>query len=115
MVPSSASVTARCKAARGADIQFGQMVYAQARASAHDRRGDLEAELARLDVEVRRYAEAIAISGPMPAILDALRTREQRRPAITAHWPKCGQHVVTALATSAPASIAGSTTGADCW
>jgi len=39
----------------------------------------LESDLRRTQGELRRYAEAIAISGPLPALLEAIRTREQRR------------------------------------
>jgi hypothetical protein len=54
-------------------------VQARARQGAAARRPELEAELRRVEAELRRYAEAIAASGPLPAILEALRTRERRR------------------------------------
>lgn len=52
-----------------------------AAASHHD---SLRAELARLEAELARYAEAIAEAGPLPTILQAVKTREQRRGAIQA-------------------------------
>lgn len=42
----------------------------------------LKSDLARLDAELGRYAEAIANAGPLEAILQAVRVREQRRDAI---------------------------------
>ncbi len=42
------------------------------------RRPDLEAELRRVEAELRRYAEAIATTGPLPSLLDQVRTRESR-------------------------------------
>jgi len=42
----------------------------------------LKNELARLDVELSRYAEAIADAGPLATILQAVKAREQRRDAI---------------------------------
>jgi hypothetical protein len=47
-------------------------------------RGDLEAELSRLGVELARYAEAVATTGPVPALLRAIETREQRRVQVQA-------------------------------
>lgn len=40
---------------------------------------DLEAELRRVEAELGRYAEAIATAGPLPSLLDQVRTRERRR------------------------------------
>jgi hypothetical protein len=48
-------------------------------------RGQLDRELKRLEAELRRYAEAIATAGPLPAILDAVKTRERRRQELQAH------------------------------
>ena len=42
----------------------------------------LKAELARLEGELSRYAEAIADAGPLATILQAVKVREQRRDAI---------------------------------
>jgi hypothetical protein len=39
----------------------------------------LQAERRRLDAELRRYAEAIAVSGPLASLLEAISTRERRR------------------------------------
>jgi len=47
-----------------------------AAASRHDR---LKPELASLDAELARYAEAVAEAGPLPTILQAVKTREERR------------------------------------
>ena len=44
----------------------------------------LKGELARLDAELARYAEAIADAGPLETILQAVTVREQRRDAIRA-------------------------------
>lgn len=43
------------------------------------RREELRAELARLETELARYAEAIADAGPLDTILQAIRMREDRR------------------------------------
>jgi hypothetical protein len=48
------------------------------------RRAALKRELGSVEQELGRYAEAIARTGPLPAILDALQTRERRREAIQA-------------------------------
>jgi hypothetical protein len=42
----------------------------------------LKHELARLEAELSRYAEAIADAGPLATILQAVKVREQRRDAI---------------------------------
>jgi hypothetical protein len=42
----------------------------------------LKNELARLEAELSRYAEAIADAGPLATILQAVKVREQRRDAI---------------------------------
>jgi len=42
----------------------------------------MKTELGRLDVELARYAEAIAEGGPLDTILQAVKAREQRRDAI---------------------------------
>jgi hypothetical protein len=42
----------------------------------------LKNELARLEAELTRYAEAIADAGPLATILQAVKVREQRRDAI---------------------------------
>ncbi len=47
-----------------------------------ERLGVLKDELARLDGELTRYAEAIADAGPLDAILQAVKVREQRRNTI---------------------------------
>src|SRR5207244_663615 len=44
----------------------------------------LKNELARLEVELSRYAEAIADAGPLATILQAVKVREQRQDAIRA-------------------------------
>jgi DNA invertase Pin-like site-specific DNA recombinase len=44
----------------------------------------LQAERRRLDGELRRYAEAIAASGPLPSLLEAIETRERRRTEVDA-------------------------------
>jgi len=36
-------------------------------------------ELARLEAELARYAEAMAPAGPLPTVLQAVGVREQRR------------------------------------
>lgn len=54
-------------------------VELRAKRPADDRRKALEDELARLERELSRYAEAIAAGDPLPAILEAMRTRERRR------------------------------------
>lgn len=46
------------------------------------RRVALTAELATVQSELGRYAEAIASAGPVPALLTAIHTREQRREAL---------------------------------
>ncbi len=57
----------------------------QTREARVTQRGQFEAELKRLEAELRRYAEAIATAGPLPALLDAVRTRERRRQDLQAH------------------------------
>jgi len=47
----------------------------------------LKAELARLEGELTRYADAIADAGPLATILQAAKVREQRRDAIRAELP----------------------------
>ena len=47
-------------------------------------RDHLHTELQRLDVELKRYAEAIADAGPLASVLTAIKVREQRRDAIRA-------------------------------
>jgi tetratricopeptide (TPR) repeat protein len=42
----------------------------------------LKTELARLDAELARYAEAIADAGPLDAILQAIKARQLRRDAV---------------------------------
>jgi len=44
----------------------------------------MRAELVRLEGELRRYVEAIAMSGPLPSILEAIQHREQRRAQVQA-------------------------------
>jgi len=46
------------------------------------RREELRTELARIDAELARYAEAIADAGPLDAILQAIKAREDRRETI---------------------------------
>src|SRR5207237_3677074 len=46
------------------------------------RRDALSDELARLEAELARYAEAIAEAGPLDAIVNAIRVREGRRDAL---------------------------------
>jgi hypothetical protein len=46
--------------------------------TAETRRQQLTCERQRLQGELSRYAEAIAISGPLSSVLEALRTREAR-------------------------------------
>jgi site-specific DNA recombinase len=48
------------------------------------RQDAFKAELARLEIELARYAEAIADAGPLATILQAVKGREQRREAIRA-------------------------------
>src|SRR5438067_2025499 len=48
------------------------------------RAATLKAELARLEGELTRYADAIADAGPLATILQAVKVREQRREAIRA-------------------------------
>jgi len=43
------------------------------------RRDTLKNELARLEVELNRYAEAVADAGPLETLLQAVKVREQRR------------------------------------
>lgn len=38
----------------------------------------------RLDQELRRYAETIAIAWPLPSLIEALQAREQRRATLVA-------------------------------
>ena len=45
-------------------------------------REELRTELARIDAELARYAEAIADAGPLDAILQAIKAREDRRETI---------------------------------
>jgi len=42
----------------------------------------LKNELARLEVELNRYAEAVADAGPLETLLQAVKVREQRRDTI---------------------------------
>ena len=51
--------------------------YYVSTAAAADRRKALLPELARLETELQRYAEAIGAGDPLPAILVAMRTRER--------------------------------------
>lgn len=44
-----------------------------------ERRERAQAELQRIEAELARYAEAIALGGPLPTILDAVKARENRR------------------------------------
>jgi site-specific DNA recombinase len=53
-------------------------------AAVAERRKAILAELERLEAELRRYAEAIGAGEPLPAILEAMRTRERRRQAAQA-------------------------------
>ena len=46
------------------------------------RRDELKAELVRIEAELARYADAVADAGPLEAILQTLKVREQRREAI---------------------------------
>jgi len=46
------------------------------------RQDTLTSELAHLDAELARYADAIADGGPLETILQAVKVREQRRDAI---------------------------------
>lgn len=50
--------------------------------SGRPRRSRLKRELRELDLELGRYAETIATAGPLPALLEALRSRERRRAAL---------------------------------
>lgn len=45
----------------------------------------LKNELARLEAELSRHAEAIADAGPLATILQAVKVREERRDAIRVH------------------------------
>jgi Recombinase zinc beta ribbon domain len=47
-----------------------------------ERTDTLKNEIARLEAELSRYAEAIADAGPLTTILQAVKVREQRREAI---------------------------------
>jgi hypothetical protein len=49
-----------------------------------DRREHLRVELGRVDVELARYADAIADAGPLDTIVQAIKIREERRQAIRA-------------------------------
>jgi site-specific DNA recombinase len=60
-------------------------------AAREERREALTSELTRLDAELRRYAEAIALGEPLPSILEAMRGREQRRHAIRAELDELGR------------------------
>jgi len=42
----------------------------------------VKSELARLEAELARYADAIADAGPLETILQAVKVREQRRGAV---------------------------------
>ena len=46
------------------------------------RRQDLRTELARIEPELARYADAIADAGPLDTILQAIKVREERRDTI---------------------------------
>jgi hypothetical protein len=48
------------------------------------RRDAVAQELAAAENELRRYAEAIATAAPLPSILDAIKTSEERRMALRA-------------------------------
>src|SRR5262249_43635974 len=48
-------------------------------ATAPATRAQIETALRKVEGELRRYAEAIATAGPLPALLEAVRTRERRR------------------------------------
>src|SRR3989442_3133902 len=52
------------------------------RAARTSERPRLDSELRRVEAELGRYAEAIASSGPLPSILEAIRCRERRREEI---------------------------------
>ncbi len=63
---------------------------AAAPAAVAERRRSLEAELERLEAELRRYAEAIGAGEPLPAILEAMRRRDQRRQDLVAQLAALG-------------------------
>jgi hypothetical protein len=48
------------------------------------RRDELRAELIRIEAELGRYAEAIADTGPLETIVQAIKIREHRRDSIRA-------------------------------
>ena len=51
-------------------------------ADGRTQRARLTRELRTLDQEIARYAEAIATAGPLPSLLEALRSRERRKAAL---------------------------------
>ena len=51
----------------------------------------LRGELERLQAELARYAEAIGAGAAMPALLEAMRTRERRRAELTAQLASLGE------------------------
>src|SRR5207249_7130608 len=52
----------------------------------------LKNELARLEAELTRYAEAIADAGPLGTILQAVKVREQRRDSIRSELKTLATH-----------------------
>jgi len=49
-----------------------------------------QVERRRLDAELRRYAEAIAIGGPLPSLLEAISTRGRRRAELDEQLQRAG-------------------------
>lgn len=54
------------------------------------RREALGGELTRLETELARYAEAIAAAGPLDTLRGAIRSREERREAISRELKSLG-------------------------
>jgi hypothetical protein len=67
---------------------------AEGRKGSAGRRRDIATTLQRLEKELGRYAGAIAASGPVPELLQALQTRDRRRRELQAEFERLDRAAV---------------------
>jgi hypothetical protein len=60
-------------------VRYAAVLRERTKSTSGRRRIEVEKDLRAVEKELKRYAEAIAANGPMPALLEALRTRDRRR------------------------------------